>query len=216
MLMFPGDHEGRLPWAEFVGSAASNQKYISWDDQLSEYDGRDHLTQALKEAPFLRASTTKDAVAASIYKCPAETRFDSHVVTGDILMRSYTMPRLGNALWNRGAGGDDLGAGIFNPVNGWSARLSQVPNPAETIMLAEVRGNQTRLGSINGIVVDRPFAYGSGSSQIHIAFAGMKALHDPSWNYLFCDGSARTLRPEDTLAPGRAWYTYMWSRNPND
>lgn len=221
MFSFAGEHGGQLPWSEYVQGASPNSKYISWDDQLSGYDGRASMTRGEMEATYLRASTSKDAKAASIYKCPAENRFDSNFNVGDILMRSYCMPRLAAQNWEKWQGGDGLGAGVFKPpasddADGWTALLSQIPDPKQTILLAEVRGNQTRLGSQNGIVVDRPLPYGSPQSQIQVSQPVMNALHDPAWNYLFCDGSVQKLLPAATLDSKGAFYSYMWSRNPND
>jgi hypothetical protein len=97
-----------------------------------------------------------------------------------------------------------------------TARVYQIPSPGTTIMLAEVRGRFTRLGGNNGSIVDGPLPVGGHGTQITIIEdPPVKTLHHPYWNYLFCDGSVRRLRPEQTLTDGRQ-ASGMWTRNPHD
>lgn len=225
MLQFAVDNNGRLPWSE----ARENQSgFVSWDDQLADYDGRGPLTDTERWAGYLRATTATNARVGNMYKCPSESRFDPNTNVGDIMMRSYTMPRVANLYWATWRGGDGLPSGVYrNPQfshpdrpdygpRGWTARLQQIPSPASTLMLVEVRANYSRLGAIHGTHVDRPLPAGGHATQISInQDPPMQALHHPYWNYLFCDGHVRRLRPEDTLTDGQ-WYTGMWTRDPND
>ena len=222
---YAADNENIFPTG-YAAQLASNIGYISWDDQISTYDGRDLVfgtsaTSGVGMASNILANTVTDPKqikAYAMYRCPAEPVGFAAVAVR--YMRSYAVPRS----WN-GVSVKDTAAvsGIYaqaaTNANGyptavatdWAAPFAQIRRTSGTIMLAEQRYLYGYLGSPLGAVVDNPYsgprgtANGSGLiGQIFIDAVGntlgWDPLHGKAWNYLFCDGHVEKLLPAQTVS----------------
>ena len=215
-----GDHE-RLP----TGWTLSATQYVSWDDLLSDYDGRNLPMSGnggMNQVTYRLTTTGQDPANLKVFRlyvCPSEvTRYPGDPTNPPTLeqtrfLRTYA--------WNRGwdgstgTGTDDRVRGIYAKATAgsdWSAPWSSIRKPAETILLAEMRYIWNRLGSDLGIVVDNPNSTGAAStpggliSQVQLSggLGNRGPLHRTRWNYLFGDGHVEALTPEQTLGAGVA------------
>lgn len=101
------------------------------------------------------------------------------------------------------------------------APLAKIPDAAGTIMLAEFVNNSNIFGYADATEVRAPLQ----PSWAVPWFAGqqdeagtVKPIHFDGWNYLFCDGHVKWLRPTSTLGPGGSLSNPrgMWSRTEGD
>lgn len=212
--MYVSDNDGNLPRGYW---GATNGQYISWDDLLSDYDGRETDLTAL----LAKSLTIAPGNDTTLYTCPAET----FRTAGTSRKRSYAFtdgfPRLVGSLTR----------GLYSPVttfaagaSDWAPSLSAIRKSSSTILLAEIRYPWARLSGIDGVRVDNPWSQATGNTPNAIGqvfpdstllYHGDKPLHGTSWNYLFVDGHVERLTPTQTLNPGTAasgTADYMWVR----
>lgn len=191
MTMYVGDNNGYLPYA--ADFSEPTRSGISFDDLLSAYDGRE-LTQA-----EMRAGIAPESKASRLWRCPADkARADEGT-----RLRTYVMNRGGRGLY-----GVHTPNGITDGL-GYSRRIWEIENPSNTIAITEIALNRwssgaeayRRQGSPHSVFIDSP----AGQSGLKAFLSGGLPtidLHGGRWNYLFVDGTVRTLRGEDTIGIG--------------
>ncbi len=213
MYAYMGDHESRFPtgWTTTTG-------YVSWDDLLSDYDGRE-MNDTTKNAIRLSIPGTNPLHLKSyrLYVCPGETAKypgdpnDTPAGEQTRFLRTYAM----NRGWDgsTGSGTDSQVRGIYaknTTGSDWAAQLSTIRRPSQTLMLVEMRYIWNRLGSELGNVVDNANSDGSGNSpggmiaqaQLSGGIGNRTPLHRGKWNYLFVDGHVETLTAAQTIGSG--------------
>ena len=218
MYAYMGDNENRLPtgWTTATG-------YVSWDDLLGDYDGRDLAdgvgtgsTGNNKNASRLSITGVNPVQMRGyrLYVCPAETaKYPGDPINTPALeqgrfLRTYAF----NRGWDgsTGTGTDSQVKGIYaknTTGSDWTAPLSEIRRPSQTLMLVEMRYIWNRLGSELGNVVDNANSNGSSNSpsgmvaqvQLSGGIGNTTPLHRGKWNYLFCDGHVETLSAAQTL-----------------
>ena len=213
MYAYMGDHESRFPTGWTTGTG-----YVSWDDLLSDYDGRD-MNDTAKNAMRLTIAGANPLHLKSyrLYVCPAETAKypgdpnDTPALEQTRFLRTYAM----NRGWDgsTGSGTDSQVRGIYaknTTDSDWAAQLSTIRRPSQTLMLVEMRYIWNRLGSELGTVVDNANSDGSGNSpggmlaqvQLSGGIGNRTPLHRGKWNYLFVDGHVETLTATQTIGSG--------------
>lgn len=165
MFMYANDNRGNLPYSIAISvNGGAIDKYWSWDDLLSTYDGR-KLSAEQMDADGLQA-TDGSAFAGgtnNLYRCPAEDLTD-----GDYYIRTYAMPTVRyddaghvgvatpapvDMVHDGGSYAHGMAApGWINesrphpappPIMGWSANLVQIHAATTTILLCEQRSEGT-------------------------------------------------------------------------
>ena len=185
VFAYAADNENIFPRPYYAptGTAGgwNDGGYVSWDDQLGAFDGRDLSVDAPSGADRyncmyssqinLQNYTVKSANLKlyNLYRCPAETaQLDSNVSTINPV-RTY----VANRAWDGGGSGalrDSVDGAL--PANvrgliatpsggapgswGWSAPLAQISGAANFIMVAEIRFIFARSGSDFTSMIDRP------------------------------------------------------------
>lgn len=201
----------------------------SYDDLLSAYDGR-NLTAAQIDATGLPFG---DGPAGNaLWACPAEDYYTSGGPNEGGYQRTYQMVRgpksrdpdnhnrqvLGFAATGLLASNKWVDSNATEKYPWGSAKTRQVPLLSDMFLLVEVRSNRT-LGSTKNATVDNPgdMTGTVKSGQIRYRAPIVPPLHNGTFNYLYCDGHSKTIKPADTVGtgsvsdPGGAW-----SRKPGD
>ena len=134
--LYQDDNEAYYP---IYGSSVSD--WVSWDDQLGDYDGR-NLTQEEKERQNFRV--TDDRYDNDLYLCPANVQVRSKAV-----LRSYSINQehvkddISHADAVRGVAG---WAGPSDGKYGWSIKSIAIRNPSDFIVMTEAQGYSNILG----------------------------------------------------------------------
>ena len=139
----------------------------------------------------------KGGSSPAIFRCPSDTSADNK--------RSYAMTYGSNYIlvWN------DAGTMV-------GVKLAAIPQPAQTILLAEFPSSPVGLKSTEPTYVNNGFgnysnSYVTGPSgpvgtvNVQDKSRPGKPIHLDGWNYLFSDGHVKWTRPEQTLAPVNLW-----------
>ena len=195
-----------------VAEGGNNGDFISWDDRLSDFDGR-HLTSAQKEENGLtKAKYPHLGPGAALYKCPKDP------VSNEYYTRTYL---LNAARWywdssheniggitNRNENPGDLnGVGIFECV----LKVVQVKHPDAFIVLAE-EPNYTLAGlgkdNLRQCIPNPDDSYSQLSAASHYKLHGAPF----TFNYLFADGHVKAWKVQQTATstsgPGAdKWWT---------
>lgn len=135
-FMFMDDNEGYFP-------GDNSQTGVSWDDQLSTYDGR-NLTDAQITGPapnlgFFYWTVPGGKDHGPIYRCPLDDREDE-MVDQNYVLRTYdiTMYQIGTANLRGIAGFSGVnfvdGNWVFPPT---SRKINEISSVAETISYTE-------------------------------------------------------------------------------
>ncbi|HEX8833141.1 MAG TPA: DUF1559 domain-containing protein [Abditibacteriaceae bacterium] len=176
-------------------------------------------------SPYIGAIASRNGTARmNIWTCPSEA-FSYRGTSKDKTPRSYVLVRNANA----GAANTPTGCDVSNPARavgtcgaGWGKdtrgrRLAQIEAPAGTFYLAEKHNTATQIGSTSGHVIDYPLysTLSTNSQDRTTALApelGSTAQvtitpdmypHMEGFNYLYCDGHVKWLRPENTFGKNR-------------
>ena len=163
-----------------------------WIRQLAPYVGFDIAT-----VPNRHAKKT-------LFLCPADNQpRDSSYVSDNGIPFTYCISGGGNIQ-------DVNGKGITWYESGWaspckSAKISQMKGPGQTFLISEVMYSDHYWPNTADTFIVR----------IHVINVYTGELINPTLNphpglvrnYLFCDGSAKGLRPADTIKPNDLWTT---------
>lgn len=178
MMMYTQDHDEQLP-LNARGTPALGIPDRSWDTRI---------------APYAGVRVASGVPHRSIFLCPSEAG-------GDTARRTYAVPYI---LPNDPDGGPLF---VFSYSTG--AKIAIIPEPSETILLAEF---PSRKPGETGTLINNmfahwgdsqvmgPYGYDSSSGRYGQDAANPgRTLHFDGWNYLFCDGHVKWLRPRRTL-----------------
>jgi prepilin-type N-terminal cleavage/methylation domain-containing protein/prepilin-type processing-associated H-X9-DG protein len=207
IISYTDDNQEQYPYVLFCVIPATWD--LTWDDLISDYDGR-RLSEAEKMNP------TAPAKGSGVYKCPSDTIVKAY---GNA-RRSYSL----NKGWMAGAGVPPDGAGVSggswawgvasSSVDGvtppWSAKLTLIVDPSDTILLGERSSVNNVLGNNSCVQVDDPLMQIDGGL---LHGSGRRLM-----NYLYCDGRVKEMKPSDTLGPaGNLDVPYgQWTRAKGD
>jgi prepilin-type N-terminal cleavage/methylation domain-containing protein len=178
---------------------ASSKNNNTWDDKLSDYDGR-NLTSAQKDSANIGFGEFGD-MNHSLYQCPK-----------DIVVRSQPKEKRSYSLASGSSNPFNYRRGISN-TNGWTQLATSISAPAETILMLETWNlkntgtNENYLGNpdrakVNGDVLNQTLETG-------------QTFHNYSMNkpvlFLFTDFSVRNITMEKTkLGTGNYKVGSMW------
>jgi prepilin-type N-terminal cleavage/methylation domain-containing protein/prepilin-type processing-associated H-X9-DG protein len=195
------DYDETFPITESDdGSAACAgiNGYPTWDIRVSPYVAA-HVSGAWTAAK-----------AQAIFDCPD----DPLQVPAGTIPRTYAV--VANRQGTAGGCSSSVATGGYcsgfsGPIYGWTGtdgtskcyyltgrQVSEFPEPANTIMLAEDPGPNTQLYKHGGgMVVDSPNTQNSATANSYNV-----PFHNGGWNYAFADGHIKWFRPEATIGKG--------------
>ncbi len=188
-MMYTQDYDEQLP------TAASPSGIVppnAWDVCIAAYAG---------------VKVFVGNTSPLIFRCPS----DSSVAYA----RSYAIPYWSNYAPDGGPTfvfGDSVGV---TPLTFIGVKMASIPAPAETLLLVEYPSSTNYFGGYGGV-------YGptAASTDPSINFQDKSSpgqpIHFDGWNYLFCDGHVKWMRPEQTLGSATKSYqsvpSNMWAR----
>lgn len=193
--MYMGDNNDHIIPASGANSATT-LKYVTWDDMLGVYDGRNFTKPSQFGAKYA-------AGASSIYRCPGYPQWYAKNSTGALTnnaQRSYAINGRSSEGGFAGLGGITLHDVAYN-YN--SLKASRISNPSQVIMLYEASVWQNYLGMDTMCWEWDPYTR-------HQISTKNTFTHGKNLNYLFCDGHVEALIPTSTLSPN------LWTRRQND
>lgn len=207
MAMYVSNNKNYVPYAADWGVTDR----ISFDDLLSEYDGRD-LTRSemLNTTAPLRGPVEQ-------WKCPA----DNSIEGDPAIRRTYSIARGGIGLY--GGSSPNGMAGL----SGSSRMVTSVDEPDSTFLLSEMAitfwSDSSEAPRLLGYpwhmaVIDSPLNQ-DGSWTVYLGQTGIsKELHlKNKFNYLFVDGHAQNLSQSSAVGTGSNMYPRgMWTFGAGD
>ena len=217
MSVYTGDHQYYPPgWYNDY-----NGGIWSWDDYLGYggYDGRKNIPKSAYDYGWIRmwdyatnGIPKSETERLHQYRCPTQSGWGDWGI-GTYWERTYAMAEGGINSW----AWVEWKGRQYHPPYGlsggqipWSRKADSIPAPSSTLMLCEQKANpgDIKLGNLQGAVIGNP-------SQ-HNRNGYFRPFHLDRWNYLFIDGSLRTLYPAETIKNAGNYPGYMWSVDPND
>ncbi|MDD7987279.1 DUF1559 domain-containing protein [Lentisphaera marina] len=200
--LYQDDSEGHYP---IYGTTFEDD--ISWDDMLSDYDGRE-----ISDADKLTEELRIDEYSAGSYLCPSTLQNrDPILIKSYAINDSYVQDDMSNANAIRGT------AGWKNDA-GWSMKISDVQNSSNFIVLSEVNFWSNKMGSTGawGEVGAREWCDGLSvakvvSRQKNEDKGGLGGffIHDSKsykLNFLFGDGHVEFRSVPSTLGDGASGF----------
>jgi len=182
MIMYTDDNDqGKFPHNAFFGWTAPT---VSWDDHISDYDGRDSLTVAEKNSMELDVSNESQS---KLYKCPSDTV----AVNGDKIKNSYGPTAFveGNTQYQGISGGGHYGGYEY-----YSRSVTEINTSSESILLSENFHLNNWMGGVFGLATP------GGHNEANTDNPATNPLpHNTKFNYLFVDGHAQRLGFYSTL-----------------
>ncbi len=191
-----------------MAEGGNNVDYISWDDRLSNFDGR-RLTSDQKEKNGLKKADYPNlGPGAALYRCPNDS------VSNEYYPRTYA---LNAARWYWG---NDIVGGVTNRnsftrdgvVHDFFMEVlknTQVDHPADFLVLVE-RPNLSDGGlgreSLKQVIFDPDQSYE------YLPPSSLYKLHGAPFmfNYLFADGHVKNWKIQQTtpsLSTAAQWWT---------
>ncbi len=196
--LYQDDSEGHYP----IYGTSSDDK-VSWDDQLSDYDGRE-----ISDADKLTEELSIDEYSAGSYLCPSTLQNrDPILIKSYAINDSYVQDDMSNANAIRGT------AGWKNDA-GWSMAINDVVNTSNFIVLSEVQFWSNKMGATGAWGEGGPRDYTDGLSVAKVVSrqknedkGGLKGfyIHDSKsykLNFLFGDGHVEYRSVPSTLGDG--------------
>lgn len=186
-MQYTQDYDEQLP------ICYDSLNIVTWDRAVAPYSG---IKVAAGSAPL-------------IFKCPSDANVDAF----GRVTRSYAMPYRGN---NADGTGITVLTYVATPFTGMiGAKIARINAPAETLLLAELPFAGNHFGSNSGPYVS--CVAGAASCQDRGVPAPNIPIHFQGWNYLFCDGHVKWLKPESTIGTGNLLAPKgVWTIDPND
>jgi len=198
----------------YVSEGGNNGDFISWDDRLSDFDGR-NLTAPQKRKNGLTLAAYPDlGPGASLYRCPT----DAYSPAGAYYPRTYA---LNATRWSWGAFATFAGGvtnrnsftfgGVAYAEYEIVLRGTQVDHPEGFIMVAEKPAKEGGLGKEN--LQQCIFGANQSYSTFPLPDFSHYGMHMGAYrfNYLFADGHVRIWRAQETANdptgtnPGKWW-----------
>lgn len=195
--MYVSDNNGYIV-AAYVQYSTSAR--LSWDDQLSGYDGR-KLSETEKGYNSLAAVD----YASPLYRCPAYPHLVSLDSSGNkttLAARSYSMNGYSSAGGFSGEGGVTT-YDSSTPTLPLSKKLSNIKSTSNVIMILEIARRGNALGNSGN-------AYRTNGSAGQNDAPTTMMTHGIKFNYLFCDGHVATMKYMATDSPN------LWTRKNDD
>jgi len=223
MMQYLNDYDDTLPFGWTVDNTYIQTSGSCWDRQIQPYLGI---------GAIVSGSTSKKGLLV----CPDDTS----PLAGDAARRSYAV----NAAIRYFGPSDGPwykvdGLNLPNIADGYlGSNMSRVEDGAGTIMVAESPNSGT-VGDVWSATVGGP-TWPHNNTWFNVqdwwvlhlgkdetVNTGKKALHTggAGWNYVFCDGHAKYMRPEQTVgkSPNAVYASPtgnriegMWTTDPND
>ena len=191
--MYAGDNDGFIIFACVKNSSG----YITWDDCLGIDEGRNRTTAQM--------TTEKNrSTASAIYRCPAYPHWYGLTTSGAASLRparSYTM----NSDSTQGGFSGDGGVAYVDTAtyDYFALKQARIPNPSKVIEIAEYARKGNYLG-------DPSNASRSNTVAFQLQAPTTMPTHGKWFNYLFCDGNAKSMMPLNTKSPN------LWTRKKDD
>lgn len=183
--LYAADFEDHIP-INYTNAPSDPNRYWSWDDNLSDYDGRRPLEASERGANSFPKSVWGDDYG-QLYWCP-----NDQDTPGGSVDRTYTM----NVYSGHHAA---LGVVNYTMV---SFKIGSIREADATIMLCEFsRGGYSKLGRWN-------YSAQRATDVAHWTLSAGNGMHGATkQNYLMVDGHVEGLEFYDTLAPGySSWF----------
>jgi prepilin-type N-terminal cleavage/methylation domain-containing protein/prepilin-type processing-associated H-X9-DG protein len=168
------DYDERYPFGVHTGNAP----LTSWDSVIT---------------PYLQKVAHANAPQLFLH-CPSDPSVGTSGALTGVPSRSYAMPRTYNNanFHNMGMSAD----------NGIARHMSDIANPVGTILLSEIKMGSSIYGSNAGAILDRPITVDASNKGQDWDTPGVP-MHFDGYNYLFCDGHVKWLKPQSTIrTPG--------------
>ncbi|MBF0197783.1 MAG: type II secretion system protein [Planctomycetes bacterium] len=185
---------------------------VTWDDILSEYDGRnlDHASQ--KNQAFAASKHASQLPFALLYVCPADKLPREFPNVEQPLARTYSLNACG--VKNRGQLDEYSEYGIGSGIN--SVRMSDIEDIQGTILMNEASHKYNSLGSTFHHKNGWPNFYYDSYEK-----SGFMGLHETNFNtFLITDGHTELLLIGETAEGIDSASSYevggMWSRQAGD
>ena len=187
VAMYIAENNDRFPFAG-VPNGAGDLNNITFDDLLSQYDGRNLSLNQMKlyKAP--------EQGPISLWSCPMESdnpkMCRTYVINSNISKNTLSLRTMDLAFPSGTIALGELGYGYYS---------SGIPAPR-------------LLGFPHKNMLGGPMEQqGSGAAGFYEPF------HFGGWNYLFSDGHVLWLLPEDTVGSGTLWSPRgMWTKEASD
>jgi len=214
LFAYAADQEQRLP----AGWNNQSSRYVSWDDLLAGYDGREVADSAINRE-YLRSPTVPAVQQRSwaIYGCPQDAGFArgawvNNTPSPDSWPRTYAFPGIdeGDALLSASL---TRQSGLFSGgrpdavSSDWSAVLTSIAEPSSQILLCEQLNPRSILGRQAGSTCKGAFYQDSYAVYQQAYGVAPAPLHRGQWNYLWVDGHVERRTGASTVQPGYPWVT---------
>ncbi len=197
-FIYHDDNKGHYP---IYGTTIEDD--VSWDDQLSDYDGRN-----ISEADKSKEELFKDDYSVGSYLCPANIQDRGNtLIKSYSINNSHTNDNISNANAVRGI------AGWKNDI-GWSLSITDAVNPSNFLIMSEVQFWSNKMGSTGawGETNARNFAGDLAITKVETkqkdgdigGIAGFY-IHDSTsykMNFLFSDGHVEYRSVPSTMGSG--------------
>lgn len=181
MLMYSQDYDETLIPADYQTVKGDYNSYTTWDILLGPY---------IKAGVAATGTSTQGTTSTGVYTATAFTGGSSFFhCPSDSIDRTGS----GGAVWSSRSYSWNSGPNGNDGVNG-SMPIAQIAAPASVIAIAErpASNNITNFHSCSTV--------GSPSTQVAGLPAPQTPYHGGGWDYLFCDGHVKWMRPEQTIA----------------
>ena len=198
-MQYSQDYDEAYPGAMNAGIMTSSTDYnMGWDLMIAPYLG-------IKVDP---------SSSPLIMQCPSDAAARNYNNNA----RSYSMA--GKFDWEDGQGSDPAQAymvGVFHASPGYfqGRRLSEIPVPAQTLMVVEHPNFDNRWADVGGVTCQSPM-----EQRVYAwtPFTVKDPMHFDGSNYLFADGHVKWMRGENTVGTGDVWWNAkgMWTLAEND
>ncbi len=178
-LMYSSDNDDTLPYA-YVRTPPVPFEW-SFDDLISKYVG------GSKELAQLTGISIPIAESFKIFECPADKY--PHYNTA-LAIRTYSMPR-------------GVGVASINGAIAKKIRISEVPAPANTLMIHERPSPANFQGGSNTSITDSPdmIIYWPATTTL-VPGLEQHNYHNGKFNFLLVDGHAELLPLDKTIRAG--------------
>ena len=183
-----------------------------YDERNVSFPASGNPTWDVRMEPYLGFQIKNDQ-GALVLQCPSDSAvrmYSNCVATDQAQPRSYSLSGNTNDRGRPQDVGKETMAGTYTAPGGGVSPyylgrvLSEVPVPAQTLLLVEKTSNLNIFANNIGSVVASPESGNDKTSQegSYCGVANVDPIHLEGWNYLFADGHVKWLRPEATIGTG--------------